>query len=125
MAKRAEEIINAQPGSPGKNMRYLHDLLIEELGLEAKVSFGNPAYYRKSWICYFKPIKDTAFELAFFRGNELSNEQGILESKGRKQLRSITIKELDEDLIASLKVIFFEAIDLDEHKPYESKRKKK
>ncbi|MDW3652091.1 MAG: DUF1801 domain-containing protein [Bacteroidia bacterium] len=122
---KAEDIIYSQPEKVQKLMEFFHQMLCEEFGLTSKVSFGNPAYYRKSWICYFKAIKDNAFELAFFRGNELSNEQGILESKGRKQLRSIIIKELDAQLIESLKVIFFEAIDLDEQKPYESKRKKK
>ena len=123
--KKAEDFIYSQPEKVQKLMEFFHQMLCEEFGLTSKLSFGNPAYYRKSWICYFKPIKDSAFELAFFRGNELSNEQGILEAKGRKQLRSIIIKELDEELIAALKVVFFEAIDLDEHKPYESKRKKK
>ena len=52
-------------------MLYLHELLVNEMGLEAKLRYKIPFYYRKSWICYLNPVKPDSIELAFTRGNEL------------------------------------------------------
>lgn len=94
-------------------------------GVISKIRYKIPFYYKKSWICYLNPQKSGGVELAFTRGNELADEQGILERKGRKQVKSITyqsIKDIDE---ASLNIILQEAMLLDDHVPYASKRKRK
>lgn len=118
-----EEVIYQFEGMQRKIMLHFHKLLTHELNLVAKVTFNNPSYYRKSWICYLKPIKQDKIELGFFRGSELSNSQGVLKSKGRKQLLSIDLANLDENSTEILMEVFHEAILLDETKPYESKRK--
>lgn len=104
-------------------MLYFHNLLTNDYNLTAKITFKNPCYYGKSWICYLKPTQQNTVELAFFRGNELSNNQGLLKSNGRKQLLSVDIDKLEDVPQDILKEIFHEAILLDETKPYESKRK--
>lgn len=104
---------------------FFHELLTIDYMLTDKVTFNNPCYYKNSWICYLKPMKNEKVELAFLRGNELSNSQGILKDKGRKQLRSIEIADLKEIDLDLVKEILNEAIHLDETTPYESKRKKK
>jgi len=104
-------------------MLFFHKLLTDEYLLTNKITFKNPCYYKNSWICYLKPLKDGKVELAFMRGNELSNNQGILENNGRKQLRSIEFTSIKEIPIVFIKEILNEAILLDETKPYESKRK--
>ena len=106
-------------------MLFFHQMLTTEFSLTDKITFGNPCYYKKSWICYLRPLKNQNIELAFMRGNELSNNQGLLKSSGRKQLRSIEFSNLKEVPINIVKEIIHEAILLDETKPYESKRKKK
>ena len=106
-------------------MLFFHHVLTKEYALTDKVTFKNPCYYKKSWICYLKPLKNEKVELAFMRGNELSNSQGILKSSGRKQLRSIELSTLKGIPMASIKEVLHEAILLDETKPYESKRKRK
>jgi len=101
-----------------------HQYLYEHLGLIPKIRFKIPFYYNKSWICYLNPIKPNAIELAFTRGNELSNVQAILQSKGRKQVMSITFTKVKEIPVNAIEEIVQEAILLDEQIPYASKRKK-
>lgn len=120
-----EELIYQQDGLQREVMLYFHDLLENNYGLLAKITFKNPCYYGNSWICYLKPLKSGKVELAFMRGNELSNDQGILKSNGRKQLRSIEISELKEIPLDAVEEILNEAILLDQTQPYESKRKAK
>ena len=76
------------------------------------------------WL-YLKPTNQNKVELAFLRGNELSNAQGLLKSNGRKQLMSIEFENLGNIPGDSLNEIFHEAILLDETEPYQSKRKPK
>ena len=105
-------------------MLYIHKLLSFELNLTDKFRFKIPFYYRKSWICYLNPTKNKSIEFAFVRGNELSNSQGLLDSKGRKQVWSIELTKLSEIPTKELTEIIQEAILLDETVPYASKRKK-
>ncbi len=70
------------------------------------------------------PLKDEGIEFAFTRGNELSNEQGLLEDRGRKQVRGVVFKSLSDIPFRTLMEILQEAIVLDEKVPYRSYRKK-
>jgi len=106
-------------------MLFFHHLLTEEFSLTDKITFKNPCYYKRSWICYLRPLKNRKVELAFMRGNELSNHQGLLQSNGRKQLRSIAFSSMADVPLDTMKEILHEAILVDEIKPYESKRKRK
>ena len=102
---------------------YLHNLLTDPMNLTAKIRYKIPFYYGKTWICYLNPIKSTAVELALIRGSELSNEQGILEHKGRKQVWGITYTNVSEISIGVLSEVLYEAILLDQELAYVSKRK--
>jgi hypothetical protein len=112
--------------SPNRQiMQYLHDIITAVPDVTCKIRYQVPMYYRMSWICYFNPQKKGGVEWVLLRGNELSNAQGILEDRGRKQVKGVIFKqvsEIDEDMVRE---IFMEALILDEEKPYESKRKKK
>lgn len=105
-------------------MLYLHKFLTLEFCLTAKLRFNIPFYYGKSWICYLNPLKDSKIEFAFVRGNQLSNEQGILFNNGRKQVFSLELEEISSTPISLLKEVIQEAILLDETIPYESKNKR-
>ena len=119
-----EDFIYNYEGSQREIMLYIHKLLSDELNLTDKLRFKIPFYYRKSWICYLNPSKNSSIEFAFVRGNELSNSQGLLDSKGRKQVWSIELTKKSEIPIKELTEIIQEAILLDETVPYASKRKK-
>jgi hypothetical protein len=90
-----------------------------------KIRFKIPFYYRKSWICYLNPVKGNGVEFVFLRGNELSNEQGLLEAKGRKQVSGVTFYEIKEIPQEVLQEVVMEALILDDEVKYKSKRSKK
>lgn len=119
-----EDFFYNYEGSQREIMLYIHKLLSFELNLIDKLRFKIPFYYKKSWICYLNPRKNNSIEFAFVRGNELSNSQGLLENRGRKQVWSIELTKLSEIPIKELTEIIQEAILLDEAVPYASKRKK-
>jgi hypothetical protein len=66
----------------------------------------------------------TTAKLAFLRGNELSNEQGLLLFKDRKQVGGIDLM-VENIPIKQVKEVIQEAIELDHAIAYASKRKKK
>lgn len=104
-------------------LAYLHDLLADRLGLTAKIRYRIPFYYRHSWICYLNPAPNEGVELAFTRGNELSNAQGLLSSAGRKQVYGVVLHDPASVSEDTLLEVLNEAILLDESVPYASKRK--
>lgn len=122
---QVEDYIFEFQDKQGELLKYFHELLCNRLGLEAKMRYQIPFYYRNSWICYLNPGKKGRVEFAFTRGNELSNSQGLLDSKGRKQVLSIEYQSLEDVNEEILIEILHEAILLDESVPYASKRKKK
>lgn len=120
----AQNYILDLEGRQATLFQYLHDLFMNYPEVHSKVRYKIPFYFRKSWICYLNPIKKgEGVELCFTRANELSNEQGALDFKDRKQIAGISYFELeaiDEKLIRE---IFEEALLLDEEVPYAAKRK--
>ena len=119
---RVEDFILGCEGDQKHIMNFFHRLLTEEFNLIPKLQYNLPFYYRKSWICYLFPTKKGSIDLAFTRGNELSNAQGILKTKGRKLVSSIgfkNMKDIPENLI---KEVIHEAIILDETVPYVFKK---
>ena len=112
-------------GEQAALFQYLYDLINTYPEVEAKIKYKIPFFYRKSWICYLNPIKKGGVELAFTRGNELSNEQGLLEAKGRKQILGASFYKVEEIPEEVIHEVLQEAFLLDETVPYASKRKKK
>jgi hypothetical protein len=102
-------------------MEHLHEMLTSEFVLEPKLRYGIPFYFRKSWICYLNPLKNGKIELAFLRGHELSNEQGLLNAKDRKMVKGIELSELKSLPVKPLREIIHEAILVDENIPYSIK----
>jgi len=80
-----------------------------------KIAYKIPFYYGFKRICYIN-VRGDKVDLGICRGSELSNTFGILESKNRKIIKTMTIKsvmDVDEKLISE---IIGEAIVLDELK---------
>ena len=119
---RVEDFISGFEGDQMRIMNFFHDLLTEEFNLVPRLQYNLPFYYRKSWICYLFPTKKGTIELAFTRGNELSNSQGILKTTGRKLVSSIGFKNLEDIPVDLIKEVINEAVILDETIPYVFKR---
>ena len=119
------QFIDRYEGDQQAILQYLHNLLISFPDIEPKLRYKIPFYYRKSWVCYLNPIKKRGIELCFTRGNELSNQQGLLEARDRKQIRGIIFEKVADIPAESLMAVLQEAFLLDETVPYKSKNRKK
>jgi hypothetical protein len=117
------DFIYSTEGTQREILLRLHELMTTELDLTDKIRFKIPFYYRKSWICYLNPIKGNGIELAFLRGSELSNSQGLLEARGRKQVSGIALFSASDMPMREITEIIHEAILLDDALPYASKRR--
>lgn len=118
-----EDFIYQYEGELQALLLHLHEWLTMELGLRAKIRYRVPFYYGNSWICYLNPTKQNTIHFSLIRGNELSNSNGLLESKGRKQISSIELVNRQTIPHDALEEVMQEAILLDETVPYSLKRK--
>ena len=101
----------------------LHHELMNNPGVVTKIRYKVPFYYRKSWFCYLNPLKGGGVELAFIRGRELSNDEGILVAKDRKMVRGIELFDASKIPWSSVRSIIQEALLLDETVPYSIRKK--
>ena len=122
---KVEDFIYTHEGEQRNILLYFHHLFVDDLDLTCKIRYGIPFYYLHSWICYLNPIKNGGIELAFVRGNELSNAQGILDAKDRKQVYGIELDKVENIPEALIMEVIQEALLLDETIPYASKNKKR
>ncbi len=79
--------------------------------------FNTAMFAVKKELCYFGIMKKTVgIEIGFHRGFQMSNEQGLLESKKRKFIHGVTFKDLDDfkNKETAFKEIIQEAIILDD-----------
>ena len=119
------DIYIAEQNSPQREiMSVLNSMIMNNDRMEAKIRYGIPFYFQKSWVCYLNLIKKGGVEICFLRANEMANENGLLNFKHRKQVAGISyfsIEEIDEAVFSP---ILQEALILDETVKYLSKRKK-
>lgn len=71
-------------------LEHLHELFLSVPGLRPVLKYKIPFYECRSWVCYLNPEKTGGVELAFTRANELSNEQGLLDFRERKQVEAVS-----------------------------------
>lgn len=102
-------------------MLYFYKLLSDQPGVIAKIAFGIPFFSGKSWICYLNPKKGGSVELAFTRGNELSDHSGLLKSGNRKLVRGVVFNSVKDIPFDEINEIIREALLLDEKVLYQIK----
>lgn len=117
-----------QPEPAGTVMGYFHDYLMSTYPqLTCTMKYDIPFYTGQYWICYLNPQKKGlgGIELCFTRGIELSNEDGVLKSRGRKQISGIVVIDIKKAPIDAIKRTIAEAILLDQTKPYRHPKNRK
>ena len=98
---------------------------LRELVLEAhpyfqeKISYGVPYYFLNTRVCFIwpasvKPGPKAGVALGLCHGHLLSNEQGILEQEGRRQVYMITFHRPEDIREEPIREILQEAILVDE-----------
>ena len=93
------QFINEHP-QPQREMMTILRSWILDLGphTQEKISYKKPYFSFYGTMCFLNPHAE-GVDLGFTKGYELSDEQKILESKGRKQVKTITfhsVAELEE-----------------------------
>jgi len=90
------QFIYEQP-QPQREMMTILRSWILDLGshTQEKISYKIPYYSFYGTMCFLSPRVD-GVDLGFTKGYELSNEQKMLESKGRKLVRSVTLHSVAE-----------------------------
>ncbi len=109
-----EDYILGLEGQQKVIINVLHAHLMETTDLRSSISYGVPMYRRKGWVCYLNPIKKDGVEMAFMRGHRLSNEQGILDRKGRKLVAGIDLFDASRLPMEVIREIVQEALILDD-----------
>lgn len=118
MSRQVEQFIEQHEGDQREVLRYFHRLLTGFPTVRPCIKYRIPFYDQNTWVCYLNPNKNGSVSLCFIRGYEMSNEQGILESKGRRQVLSVDFKRVDEIPEQTIREIINEALFLDETVPY-------
>ncbi|NBC07777.1 MAG: hypothetical protein GVY26_11350 [Bacteroidetes bacterium] len=108
-----ESYIAEFDGEQYKLLDYFYRLLVGEPGVTPKIRYNIPFYYRRSWVCYTNP-RDGGIELAFLNGHLLSNEQGLLQARGRKMVKGVVFHRLADVPENALLEVIQEAFLLDE-----------
>lgn len=90
--------------------------------IEEKIAYTVPFFKHFGMLCYIAHGK-RGVEVGFWRGNELSNEQGALTNDERKIVRSLVYQKADEIDEQILMEVLQEAMMLNEEKHKATKRK--
>ena len=89
-----EEYIISLPNAKREICLYLHALFIEQFKLIPKIKHKIPFYYKNKWVLYLNPENKKGVELAFINGYLLDEKQTLIESKGRKMVKSVEFLNL-------------------------------
>jgi hypothetical protein len=108
-----------------RNMLTILKTWILDLGPHAEqhIKYGIPYFYFYGQLCYLTVIPE-AVSLCFAKGYALSDEDKILESKGRKQVKSVTFYSIAslEEHEESIRRLLNEAAILNEYQYKQRKR---
>jgi hypothetical protein len=120
------DFIAEKPAGLQRILRTLRHWILEASPKTTeKISFKIPFFYHHGMLCYLNPVqKDTAVDIGFCRGFELSNEQGWLEARKRNTIKSFVvhdIADLDQEIFLQ---ILHEAMLINELHAQEKKRKR-
>lgn len=92
------------------------EILDSHPAITESLKYGVPFYTLKKNICYLTQSKKDGAYIGFIQGHKLSNEQGILITDGRKQVKIIQFESLEDakDKTSLLHEVLNEAFILDD-----------
>lgn len=95
-------------------VKYLHDEMTNLPGIELRMRYKLPFYYRRSWVCYMNPLKSGGVELCFTKGYLLSNAHGLLSANGRTMISGVVYNSVGDIDLGDFLDTFHEALIIDE-----------
>ena len=87
-----------QMEEPSRSLAILlHEVILSiDPDLSSTIKFHIPFYMFGKWVCYLNPLKKHQLELCFL---QLKNEEdpfGLLQAKGRKMVRGLSLDAKDQ-----------------------------
>lgn len=102
------------PAAQQELLGFLHHYF-ERQGLRSKIAYRIPFYYGKKWICYLNPQKDgQSLELCFPRAHQFKDPTGLLQARGRKQIKGLLLKASEDIPLDAIQEILDQAQNLDQ-----------
>ena len=91
-----DDYINQHSPDHQRILRWVRQIiLLSDSNIREKISWNVPFYtYRRVHLCYLNVVRSEpmAVDLAFTSGHELPDEANLLESRGRKTIKSLIIR---------------------------------
>jgi hypothetical protein len=119
----SEKYIEDAPEKYRETLYVLREIILNSSPfIEEKIAYTVPFFKHFGMLCYIAHGK-RGVEVGFWRGNELSNEQGALSNDERKIVRSLVyqkVEDIDEQILME---ILQEAMMLNEERFKEKKKK--
>lgn len=127
-AKTVDDMMISLPKNEMAITARLRELVSECLPLATEKPYyglGVPYYSRHRQICYIFPSsalygtegrreETPNVTLGFCQGNKMSNEDGLLKSEGRKQVRVLYFHSIGDINEENLRALLFEAAMIDD-----------
>jgi hypothetical protein len=108
-----DHYVSEQSENIGMVSEFLNDLFLSYPNVTCKIRYNIPFYDYGSWICYINPIKKSdGVELVFLQGRDLLSIFPFLDSKDRKMVAGIEIKQITDEIIENVVMVWEEAIAL-------------
>lgn len=119
-----EEFIYQKEAEQKELLLFLHNFLVSEFHLLAKIRFKIPFYYKNNWVIYLNPLKNNNIDFCVLRANEQETPHEPLNFKSRKQVASIELDPKMDLKLEIIKSIIQDALEIDK-KPYHKVSSKK
>jgi hypothetical protein len=106
-----QQFIYEYPDPGCRNIMDLirHFILSENHAIKEKITHGIPFFYIQKNLCYLNP-SPSGVDLAFVRGHKMPIEMEGFKFYGRKQVKSLRIKTIDEIDFDKLKILLNMAV---------------
>lgn len=121
------DYINIAPLSENQKsiVDYIYNELLTYPGVECKIKFKLPFFYKNTWIAYLNPIKKDGIEFCIVRAKEIPTIEAFVNYKKRTMVAGISFYSANEINLNILHFIFQEAYQLDSTTSYTFKKKRK
>jgi len=120
-----DDYINQQPADLQRILRWLRKIIVSsDPSIREKIAWKIPVFtYRQVNVMYLNVVRGrrglppgVIIELAFMAGHSLPDELGMLMSAGRKQVRSLPIRDVDDPEADIVRTYIQEALLLIENR---------
>lgn len=109
------EFLEALPEAERLLVIALHDHIVEvQPSIEVRMAYGIPFFYHNKRFAYLNPTKMGGVDLGFTRGHAMLDPSGILESKGRTQIKTATFFTCEDVPWETVTAWVVQAIDLNQ-----------